>query len=125
MFTGVAGTVNLTENDPAHLFAAATVLSDPDSGDFNGGQISVTYTAGGSAQDQFTIADGGNITFDGTDVTFSGVGIIATVNGSHNGTNGETLVLDLTGLANAARVQELLAQITYQNTSKILPLREP
>ncbi len=101
----------------ATVLDSSVAVTDADSANFNGGQLSLTYTSGGGSEDQFTIRTNGNISFDGTNVTFFGVGIIATVNGSHNGQNGETLVLDLTGLANAARLQELIENITYQNTS--------
>ncbi len=114
----VVATLNVTENDAATVLDSSVALTDADSANFNGGQLSLTYTSGGGSEDQFTIRTNGNISFDGTNVTFSGVGVIATVNGSHNGQNGETLVLDLTANANAARLQELIENITYQNTSE-------
>ncbi len=88
----------MTENDAATVLDSSVALTDADSANFSGGQLSLTYTSGGGSEDQFTIRNNGNISFDGTNVTFSGVGVIATVNTTHNGTNGETLVLDLTGL---------------------------
>ncbi len=92
-------------------------ISDADSANFDGGQLSILFDVGGSAEDQLSIQSSGNISFDGTDVTYAGVGIIATVNTTHNGINGASLILDFSSLATAARLTEMLANLTYQNTS--------
>ncbi len=110
--------MSVTENDAAALIDSNITLTDSDSTDFNSGQLTLSYTSGGGAQNQLTVLSAGNISFDGTNVSYSGVGTIATINGANNGANGASLIFDLTANANATRIRELIESITYQNTSE-------
>ena len=89
-------------------------VTDSDSPDFDGGQVTVSYTAGSSAQDQLTVGNIGNISVSGNTVNYTGVGQIGTVSG---GSNGTALVITLNANAIPARVTDLLRALAYGNTS--------
>ena len=88
--------------------------TDSDSMDFDGGQVTVSYTAAGLAEDQLAVGNIGNISLSGSAVNYAGVGQIGTASG---GSNGSPLVIALNANATPARVTELLRSLTYQNTS--------
>ncbi|MGH7199531.1 MAG: Ig-like domain-containing protein, partial [Planctomycetaceae bacterium] len=71
-----AGAVNYTENDPATVIDATATAADVDSTDFDGGTLTVQFTANGAAEDRLAIRNqgggagqvgvaGGNVTFGG------------------------------------------------------------
>jgi hypothetical protein len=113
--TGVAAAY--TEADPATMLAPAATVTDADSADFNGGTLTVSFTANGTAADQLAVRNVGtgagqigvsvaNITYGGTTIgTFTG------------GTNGSDLVITLNGSATAAAVQELARNVSFSNNS--------
>lgn len=89
-------------------------VTDSDSADFDGGQVTVSYTAAGLAEDQLAVSNIGNISVSGSAVNYAGVGQMGTVS---DGSNGSPLVIALNANATPARVTELLRALTYQNTS--------
>ncbi|WP_134219725.1 hypothetical protein, partial [Pelotomaculum sp. FP] len=88
-------------------------VADGDSANFDGGQVTVSYTAGNSAQDQLAVGNIGNISVSGSAVNYTSTQI-GTVSG---GSNGSQLVISLNANATSARVTELLRALTYGNTS--------
>lgn len=107
---------NLVNTSPQVVDSDVTVV-DADSADFDNGSLTIVYSVGGGVEDSLSVQNGGNITFNGTNVSFSGVGVIATVNGGNNGVAGSSLIFNLNASATAARVEELLENLTYANSS--------
>ena len=89
-------------------------VTDNESADFDGGQVTVSYSGTPLAQDQLSVGNIGNISLSGNVVNYSGVGQIGTISG---GTNGTSLIITLNANATPARTTELLRAITYKNTS--------
>ncbi|WP_082573296.1 beta strand repeat-containing protein [Nocardioides sp. Root614] len=88
------------ENAPATPLTATGSVSDVDSDDFNTGTLTVSFSAGGQAEDRLAVPGGTTI---------------GTVSG---GTNGSTpLVVTLNATATPAAVQALLRSVTYRNVS--------
>ena len=95
-------------------------LVDADSADFDGGNLTITYTAGlpALADDQLTLQDSGTpgvgIEIAGAVVSFDGNVIGAITSG---GTNGADLVVDFAGaFATPAAVEALIEALQFQNT---------
>ncbi|MFC7503971.1 beta strand repeat-containing protein [Nocardioides sp. GCM10030258] len=95
-----AGALAYTENAAATPITATGTVVDADSADLATGTLTVSFTAGGAAEDRLAIAGGTTI---GTVV---------------GGTNGSTpLVITLNATATPAAVQTLVRSITYANVS--------
>ncbi|MGE4369461.1 MAG: hypothetical protein AB7E12_07255 [Burkholderiaceae bacterium] len=113
-----AAALAYTENAAPTVIAGATTVSDTDSADFNGGSLTVAFTANGTAADQLAVrhegAGAGQIGVSGSTITFGGVAI-----GSFTGgTNGTDLVISFnSAAATPAAVQALARNITFANTS--------
>lgn len=107
-----------TLNASAQVIDAAVTFADVDSADLNGGNVTVTYSAGGAAQDFLYIRHQGNgagqIGFDGTTVRYEGtsIGTLTT-----NGAAGANLVVSLNASATPTAVDALLENLTYHNSS--------
>ncbi|MEW9897177.1 Ig-like domain-containing protein [Chitinivorax sp. PXF-14] len=114
-FTEAGGAVKLDTG------TAATV-TDSDTANFNGGNLTVHISANGQGgQDVLGVDASGTVTLSsgtnvGSVVTVGGVsiGVIAS-NG--DGVSGHDLVVTLNSNATAARVSTLVAALTYNNTS--------
>ncbi len=121
--TLTGGSLSYTENDPATVIDGGVTVSDPDSADFSGGQLTVFLSGNGTSFDQLAIRDQGigvgQIGLSGSDVTYN-FGAGAVVIGSYvGGTDGVTpLVVTLSANANAAAVQALARNVTFQNVSE-------
>lgn len=80
--------------------------------------LALTVSTDGGASDQLSIRNEGvglgDIGFDGTNITYSGVQI-GTL--SSNGVNGLNLTIDLNGNADKTGIKNLIENITYQTTS--------
>lgn len=114
----ITDTLNYTENDPASVIAPTAAVSDSDSPDFNGGSLTVSFSANGTTDDQLAVRNQGNgagqIGVSGANVTYGGI-TIGTVSGGSNGTD---LVITFTaGAATPAAAQALLRNITFSNSS--------
>ena len=129
----VTGTVTFVENDVnAGLQALDTAvgLTDPDSGNFEGGRLDLYYVRGAGAEDQLGVIDEGNgpgqIGVTGSTVSYGGAAI-GTVSGGANGSN---LRIDFTSTAATVEAVEALIQhLGYRNadssptTTRSLALR--
>ncbi|MBV2135387.1 MAG: tandem-95 repeat protein [Candidatus Thiodiazotropha sp. (ex Ctena orbiculata)] len=111
---------NYTEGDGVVLLEQGgdVVVSDPDSGNFAGGSLTVEVDSGlQAAEDVFSIFNqgtaSGEIGFDGSDVTYSGV-VIGSVTG---GTGTDPLTVALNSNSSPAAVTALIRNITYQNSN--------
>jgi hypothetical protein len=111
--------LSYTESDGAQVLdqGTAAAVTDPDSTNFDGGNVTVSITGGGdAAEDSLSIRNegtgAGEIGFDGTNVTFGGTQI-GTAAG---GTSGADLVVTLDGDATPTATGALLQNLTYENT---------
>ncbi|TEB08244.1 Cellulosome-anchoring protein precursor [Pelotomaculum schinkii] len=104
---------NTVNAAPQQIDADITV-TDSDSEDFDGGQVTVSYTSAGLPEDQLSVGNIGNISVAGSAVNYAGAGQIGTMSG---GANGSSLVISLNSVTTPVRVTELLRALTYRNTS--------
>ncbi|RRV15606.1 DUF4347 domain-containing protein [Pseudomonas saudiphocaensis] len=98
-------------------------VTDADSADFGGGNVTVAITANGSAgEDVLAIRNEGTgtgqISVSGNTVSY-GATAIGTITSS--GTGGTSLVVTLNANANAAAVQALIHNLTYANSNDADP----
>ncbi|WP_416671886.1 DUF4347 domain-containing protein [Egbenema bharatensis] len=105
-----------TVNAAPVLIDGDVTLSDPDSPILNGGQLTVSYSSGGSTEDQLSIRTAGAVSFNGSIVQFNGV-TVGSVNQLTDGTNGKSLIVSFNGNATLAIVEAIIESLTYQNTS--------
>jgi large repetitive protein len=113
------GTLSYTENDAATAISTSGTVVDPDSADFNGGSLTVHFSANGTVDDQLAIGNqgtgAGQIGATAGNLTYGGVAI-GTYTG---GVNGADLVVSFTSAsATAAAAQALVRDITFSNTSE-------
>lgn len=91
-----------------------------DGGGLANGFLKLTYSSGGSAEDTLSIQNvgggGGQIGFDGTNISFEGL-VIGTVDGTDNGAAGNDLLITFNNDANDLAVESLIENLTYQNDS--------
>ncbi len=109
--------VNYTQGGSPVVLDASTAMTvaDADSADFNGGRLSVSFSAGGFAgEDVLSVGNVGTITLTGVDV-FDGATQIGSITSS--GVNGNPLVITLNANATVARTQNLARAIRYSNTN--------
>uniref|UniRef100_UPI0035644A97 DUF4347 domain-containing protein n=1 Tax=Novipirellula sp. TaxID=2795430 RepID=UPI0035644A97 len=111
--TASGGTTAYTENADVTVIDSALTISDADLGDFDGGSLSVTISANGSANDRLTIVPGGNITMTGTNVYHSGV-LVGSVSG---GLGTSPLVISFNANSTPGIAQEVGRQVGYFNVS--------
>ncbi|MGF1493558.1 MAG: putative Ig domain-containing protein [Microcoleaceae cyanobacterium] len=108
-------------NDVAAVIDNEVTLTD-DSSDFEGGNLTVTYSAGGSVEDYLDIRNQGTganqINLDGRTINYGSVeiGNIAEGNGL-DGTGGSNLFVSFNANATAESVEALIENLTYRNTS--------
>ncbi|WKY30959.1 DUF4347 domain-containing protein [Pseudomonas donghuensis] len=93
-------------------------LSDADSADFSGGNVTVSIVSNGVAgEDVLSVRNqgvgAGQIGISGSNITYAGV-TIGTVAG---GTGGSNLVISLNASATPAIVEALLRNLTYSNSN--------
>ncbi|WFU68210.1 VCBS domain-containing protein [Bradyrhizobium brasilense] len=111
-------TLNFTAGSAATAVSPAAIITDIDSTDFNGGTLTIHFSAGGTSADQLTIHNQGNnagqIGISGNTVTYGG----ATIGTFAGGTNGTDLVVSFTSAnATPAAAQALLDDIFYSNST--------
>ncbi|MBD2360363.1 DUF4347 domain-containing protein [Anabaena minutissima FACHB-250] len=104
-------------NTAAAIIDSSITLVDVDSPDFNGGNLTVTYTSGAGQEDQLSISSTNSIILNGSTVSFNG-NVIGNVDSINNGSNGKSLVVNFTNTnATLAVVKALIENLSYQNTS--------
>ncbi|MBD1835364.1 DUF4347 domain-containing protein [Cyanobacteria bacterium FACHB-472] len=103
-----------SENAAAIAIDSTATVSDPDSANFGGGTLTVSYTTGGSPSDQLSIGKNSNIFVRDSTIYYEEfpIGTITS-----NGSNGSNLVINLDDNAAPIVTEELLRSITYSNTS--------
>jgi hypothetical protein len=102
---------------------AAADVTDADSGDFNGGNLTATISAGEDpAEDVLSLDTGGAVTLSGT-AAGSGVSVDGTIVGTlgHSIAAGSDLVVNFNANATPARVAVLIRAITYEDTDAAAP----
>ena len=107
--------VTFTEGTSGTLLDAGSnaIVTDADSVNFNGGNVTVTISNNGQAsQDVLWIKTDGSISTSGNNVLYGGV-VIGTYAG---GTLGSPLVISLNSAATPAAVSGLLRNLSYRNT---------
>jgi len=101
----------------------ATGVTDADSGDFNGGVLTVTISAGeDAAEDVLSLNTGGAVALAGT-TAGSNVSVGGMVVGTLGNTiaAGNDLVVNLTSNATPTNTATLIAAVTYENTDTLVP----
>ena len=111
--------LTFTEGDSATLIDVSSnaTLTDADSSNFDGGNMTVTFQSGGqAAEDLLTLDTSGTVSLAGT-TAGSNVSVSGTVVGTlgNNISAGNDLVINFNTDATPARVQELLQAIQYDN----------
>ena len=116
VLTGLTASVDLlfatVSSTPVNLDSDVTV-TDVDTTDFIGGNLTVANRAGGLSGDDLTIQDIGLITIVGTTVSYSG-SAVATVSG---GSDGADLVVSFTATPTSLAAVEAIAEAVHFATS--------
>lgn len=94
-------------------------LTDADSADFDGGDLTIEYASGQQAEDRLEIDTSGSVSLSagqsaGSTVSVSGTAI-GTIDGGSTGGSGEDLVISLNSSATPALVQTLVQGLQYNN----------
>jgi len=110
---GTVSVLEFTEGDAETAIAPAALVVDVDSRDFDGGTLTVSFAAGGSADDALAILDSGGISVAAGEVSYGGA-VIGSVAG---GDGGAHLVVALTAAASPEAVQALVRAVAFSNAS--------
>ncbi|WP_080940066.1 Ig-like domain-containing protein [Chromobacterium violaceum] len=112
-------------NGAVHLdTGTAATVSDTDTANFNGGNVTVHISANGSAsEDVLGISTSGSITLSsgtsvGSTVSVSGVAI-GTIATSGDGVSGHDLIVNLNSNATTSRVGTLVDALTYSDSAGV------
>lgn len=110
--------IDYTENDPATVLDSGATLTDIDSPQsFDGGQLTVSFSQNGEADDRLEIRNEGSGTDDigvtGNSVTYGGT-VIGTLSG---GVGTQPLEVDLNDDATLEATQALVRAVTYRSVS--------
>lgn len=110
--------LTFTEGDSPTLLDVSSnaTLTDADSANFDGGNITVSYQSGGQAEDLLTLDTSGVISLAGT-MAGSNVSVSGTIVGTlgNNIAAGNNLVVTFNSNATPALVQSLIRAIQYDN----------
>jgi serralysin len=114
---GTSATLVYDENDEATPIAPNATVTDPDSGNFSGGTLTVEITAHADAGDRLTVIEQGigvGLISLFADRVFYGNAMIGALSG---GEGGAPLLIYLTGDATPGAVEALVRQIGYHSLS--------
>lgn len=113
------GDVNFMEGDPATLLDVTATVVDPDFEEFNGGDLTLKFTANSTANDQLVIQHQGmgvnQIGVAGSTISYEG-NVIGTFAGGNNGST-PLAISFTTDHATAVAVEHLVRAISYANTA--------
>jgi hypothetical protein len=113
------GSASYTSNGPAVLIDPAATVSDADSADFAGGNLTATLTNNGGFDDRLEIRNqgtgAGQVGVAGSTVSFGGTAI-GTLSG---GAGVAPLVVALNASATPAATQALLRNLTFRSTADV------
>jgi T1SS-143 domain-containing protein len=120
--TGLSA-LSYTENAPATLVNANVTVADVDSSNFNGGTLTIAFSANGTSADQLAIFANGSgstrIAISGSSLRYGGTGSGSEIATFTGGTNGAPLVITFNDdNATAAAIERIIESITYANTSE-------
>ncbi|MFM8581605.1 MAG: hypothetical protein ACKOFW_08885, partial [Planctomycetaceae bacterium] len=111
--------VNYTEGSAAVVLASAATVTDPDSPNFDAGQLTISLPVGATAGDLLEIKNvgslAGQVGVAGTTVSYGGVAV-GTLAG---GAGGASLVVTFNTSATVAAVQAVLRAATFRLTAPI------
>jgi uncharacterized delta-60 repeat protein len=113
-----AGGGTYFENAAGVYVDITTTVSDADSADFDGGQLTVTISANGEVDDRLTVRAGFGVTVSGTDVFHdagSGAVLVGTVAGGAGHLS--PLIVTFNANATAASVQAVARQVSFSSVS--------
>jgi VCBS repeat-containing protein len=107
-------TLSYTENAAAAAIAPTGLVTDVDSADFNGGSLTVHFSANGAAEDQLSILTDASVSVSAGTVSVNGLAV-GSVTG---GVNSADLVIAFnTNNATQTAISTLIEHIGYANSS--------
>lgn len=113
-----SGPLNYNGGDPLSVIDGAATVADPDSPNFNTGQLTVTFTANSTVDDRLEIAAAGTISLQGSDIRWSPGGPKTTIGTWTGGTDGSTpLVITFNADADVAKIQDTMRAIGFRNVA--------
>ncbi|HMR63279.1 MAG TPA: choice-of-anchor D domain-containing protein [Anaerolineae bacterium] len=119
VLTSSTGTLPYPEDSGPYLIGSVATITDPDSANFDGGQLTIQLTANGQAEDVLTIRHQGSgvgqVGVSGGSLSYGGT-LVGAFNGPITGTT--ALVVTFNANASPAIPQAVLRNLTYQNTSQ-------
>lgn len=134
-FTGVATIIDnkppvidglddltFTEGQTAQFIDSAVTVTDPDTSNYNGGKLTVSFGSTGTTSDQLAILNqgtgNGQIGVSGSSITYHPASSSnATIGTWSGGANGSDLVITLNANATPEAVDALIQRITFNNAS--------
>ena len=90
-------------------------LTDPDGGDFDGGTLLLYYTAGGTANDQLSVATDSVVTIVGSTISVNGTAV-GTIDALQDGANGNRLLINFNSSADAASAKIIIEHLSFGST---------
>ena len=116
----LGGALNYTESDPPTVIDGTASLTDPDSADYENGQLSVDLIVGGTVDDRLAIRHQGTgigqIGVSGNTVSYEGTNI-GTFTGGGDGSSPLVVTFNANANANVPAVQAVMQNTTYENVS--------
>ncbi|MFO0701137.1 MAG: tandem-95 repeat protein, partial [Nitrospira sp.] len=117
--TPIAPDVTFVEGGTAQLIDATGTITDVDSSNFDGGVMTISISANGTADDRLMVGNWGvgpgQVGVSGSDVTYGGT-VIGTVSGGTSGS--DPLVITFNTSATPSAVQEIYRSIQFNNVSE-------
>ena len=119
---GMGGTLNYTENASPTIIDSSVTVSDVDSANFNGGSLTVAFTANGTAADLLSVLANGSgstrIVVSGNSLRYGGNGQSSEIGTITGGTNGLPLVITFnSNNATPAAIERVIESIAFANSS--------
>jgi hypothetical protein len=118
VITPIAPDVTFVEGGLPQVIDATGTITDVDSTNFDGGVMTVSSSANGSADDRLSVGNWGTgpgqVGVSGSDVTYGGT-VIGTVSGGTSGS--DPLVITFNTSATPSAVQEVYRSIQFNNVS--------